>query len=1042
MTKSIGLAEEALRIDEALRGKIARLRGASEIPQWKFHLGKVEGAEGVDFDDEGWESVKLLKTWSSAVSEAWFRGRLSPPEEVEGISLADSTVELVVMMTIGAAIYLDGREVYREQSWVDTRAIPLVLVERFRPGTKLTVAVRAKQGDGFGLFLSAALRFGNLAPAIFDLDLFRQQMAFTRYLMDKSGDRRWERAWREAAGRVDLRALEANRWDRWNESVRRAREALAPFAEEAKKYTAYLIAHSHIDMNWLWTWEETVDVCRRDFTIADQLMERYPEFHFSQSQVSTYKAMEDYHPEVFSAIRRRVEEGRWDVTANTWVEGDLNMSCGESLVRQILLARRYIKERFGLSTRICWEPDTFGHPATYPQILKKSGIEYYYFCRAGKGHPLFWWEGLDGSRVLAFNDLRGYGGEITPQAVVESVMDVEGRYKIPSGMFVYGVGDHGGGGTARDIESALACDRAPYVPRARLSDTASFYDGVRGRAANLPVVRGELNTVFEGCYTSHGDIKSMNRRGENRLLTAEVLATLASLRAGYEYPIEKFREAWQNHCFHQFHDILCGCAIGATYREAANRLAPTMAAVDEIINSSLSRLASEADTGKGRGRRIVVFNPLAWERIDVVRIPLAELGGREWGCVEDDGGTRHPVQIVGDSLVFVAEGVPPLGFRVFRPLEGPAGDSGDRDVKVSGDNTLENEYMSIHIHPASGAIDRLVDKEVGRDIAGPWAGWGPEAKVNAGMLNRLQILYEQPHPMSAWNIGDITRVDHLIAGAEVETVASGPVCGIVQVKRRFLNSSMTQRIILYRRMRRVDFETEVEWHEVGSAGTDAPMLRTTFSPFFGKTTATFEVPFAGLERPADGREVPALRWADLSEEGYGLSLLNDGKYGHQAHGNTLGLTLVRASYEPDNNPDEGLHKFTYSIYPHPGTWRDAGSDRKAVELNQPLLAKVEGAHSGVLRPGEAPLVCEPPNVLVSAVKYAEDQADGARSLIVRLYENHGHPTVAHMRCAWDMGGAEEVDLMEQSIKPLNIVGGEIELKLGGYEIKTVKLRLR
>jgi len=313
------------------------------------------------------------------------------------------------------------------------------------------------------------------------------------------------------------------------------------------------------------------------------------------------------------------------------------------------------------------------------------------------------------------------------------------------------------------------------------------------------------------------------------------------------------------------------------------------------------------------------------------------------------------------------------------------------------------------------------------------------------MLNRLQIVWEQPHPMSAWNLGDTTRIDHLIVGAEARLVESGPVRAVVEVRRQFLHSTLTQRIALYRGLRRIDFITEVDWHERGSAHTDAPMLRATFAPFLEQSVATFEVAFAAIERAADGREVPALRWADISERegGYGVSLLNDGKYGHQAHGNTLGLTLVRASYEPDNNPDEGLHRFTYALYPHKGTWREAGTAQRAAELNQPLLAIVTDGHAGPLSPGQAGVECDASGAIVSAVKLAEEQGGKRPAAIVRVYELHGRPTRGTLRLGWPARRTEEVDLVERAAAPedaaLTVRKGALRLRLAAHEIKTFRI---
>ncbi|MCL5998112.1 MAG: glycosyl hydrolase-related protein, partial [Chloroflexi bacterium] len=270
-------------------------------------------------------------------------------------------------------------------------------------------------------------------------------------------------------------------------------------------------------------------------------------------------------------------------------------------------------------------------------------------------------------------------------------------------------------------------------------------------------------------------------------------------------------------------------------------------------------------------------------------------------------------------------------------------------------------------------------------------------------------------------------------------VEQGPVRAVIEVRHKVLHSEITQRIVLYRGLRRVDFEMQVDWHEKGSAHADAPMLRTTFAPYLDQTHATFEVAFAGLERPADGREVPALRWADLSESDYGVSLLNNCKYGHQAHGNTLGLTLVRASYEPDNNPDEGLHAFTYSLYPHQGTWKKANTEQRAAELNQPVQVAVTDGHPGKVRPGQSWLKCSAKNVAVSAVKFAEDQPAQGAAVIVRVYEAHGQAAKAKLQFGWPVARAEEVDMIEHPLGDVAVRKGTLQLALKPHEIKTLKL---
>ena len=1027
-------------LDDALGSKIAAMRQVSQLGRWRFHAGNQTDASAPDFDDSSWPLVQLPYTWSSAASDVWFRYRLVPEAESQGLSLAGSQLELITFLPIGATIYVDGRHVHYDRWWTDQRGAPLMLSERLQPGKPITLAIHVGQGDGFGLFISAHLRYGRLEEHLFDLELFRQQMAFTRYLADRRGDARLEAAWQEALASLSPEDLAANRWPAWQEEMARARAALAPFAPLAKEYTTYFVGHSHIDMNWLWTLAETIEVCRRDFTAADLLMERYPEFVFSQSQAATYHFMEEHYPDLFARIQERVRQGRWEITANTWVEGDLNMASGEAIVRHILQTQRYVKSRFGRTSLICWEPDTFGHPATMPQILAKSGIRYYYCCRAGKGDPIFWWEAPDGSRVLAVVDPFGYGGEITPRSAVEPVLSLEKRYGLRVGLTVYGVGDHGGGATARDIEAARAIHAAPYLPQARLSDTISFYQRLEREATTLPVVRDELNPVFQGCYTTHADIKWLNRRGESDLVSAEALAAVSALHTPYRYPQAELNEAWRLLLFHQFHDILCGAGIGATYREARERLAPVAQVTSQTMEAALAALAARLDTGPGPHPSLVVYNPLAWERTDVVRVPLRDLAGSPPGAVEDAQGRQYPVQVVGDALLFVAEKVPALGCQVYRLLPTPARPFAD-GVTTPDNLTLENSLLRLRLHPGSGAIEELWDKENRRLVTETGTGgWGPERQMRAGSLNRLEVQYEQPHTMSAWNLGVITRTDYLVSGAEIKAIAQGPVCGILEINRQVLHSTLKQRVVLYRNLRRIDFETEIDWREQGTATTDAPMLRATFTPFLQSAQATFEVPFAGLVRPADGKEMPAQRWADLSDEDYGLTLLNNAKYGHHAHYHTLGLTLVRSSYEPDAQPDQGLHRFTYSLYPHAGTWREAGSTQRAAELNQPLLARVEPSHPGEMPPGQPALTCQPASVLVSAFKWAEDQPAEGHDLIVRLYESHGRPASASLAFGFPVRSAEEVDLVENALHPVPITDGRLHLEFGPYEIKTLRLR--
>jgi alpha-mannosidase len=1027
-------------ITKKIQDKIKAIKAPTILNQWQFKIVDLQATPAEPAGD-GWQTVSIPYSWSSADGEGWFHLDFHLPTSIEGLDILGSKIEFELFLPIGAVVFLDGKEMYREPSWTDTRGVRVVLIESFRESISFSLEVRCNKADGLAQLINSSLYISKLSEVIFDLDLVSAQINFCQFLAEKGIKAGRERtmALEEALASLELAALDTRDWARWWASVNTYRTRLAIFEEEAKTYTSHLVAHSHIDMNWLWPMLETIEVCRRDFSTMTALMDTYPEFHFSQSQAATYYFMEVEHPELFERIRKRVEDGHWDVTASTWVEGDLNMAAGESLLRQLLHARRYIRTHFGVEPLICWEPDTFGHSASLPQLLKKSGIEFYYFCRAGKGHPLFWWEGIDGSRLLAVQDLHSYWGPVTPSSITDSIVEFAGRYGSRQGLFVYGVGDHGGGATVEDILATRAIQAASFMPNAQPGPAATFYQDSLSESPDLPAVTGELNTTFEGCYTSHGDIKRLNRQCENQLLSAESALALSALQASF--PTPGLAEEWRTLCFHQFHDILCGCAISVTYREAHQRLNQVLSSAQGKLEQSLDALAEAADTGTGEGVRIVIFNPLAWERDDIVRLSLDKLKGKTPTAIVDETGHLLPIQISEDGLVFIVEGLPGLGLKVYRLVYDREFEGESRAQANPAGYTMENGLLRLHVNPITGEVDGLEDLIHERNLLSSSTQQLSSDGTNPSFLNRLVIDWEKPHAMSAWNIGEISHSESLPPTVQARVIESGPVRSVVETQRQVLHSTIRQQIILYRKLRRIDFVTDVDWHEHGSMHASSPMLRTVFTPCLEAVKPTFEIPFAGLERPADGREVPALRWVDLSTEdgNYGLSLLNDCKYGHQAAGSAMSITLLRASYEPDINPDEGLHHFTYSLYPHAGDWRQAQTIRYAAELNQPLQFTLTGGHPGKIITGEPCLECCSESVLASAFKLAEDQPLNGKAYILRLYETHGLSGSAIIKFGFPVVKVLETDLIENEATDLPIDGNEIKLDFSHHEVKTLKV---
>ena len=987
---------------------------------WRFHQGSSDTAHQKEFDDSAWEVRTLPTSWDPTLGDGWFRCKLVIPEEVSGVNVRGSKVELVSsIITCGAEVFVDGKLVLKEGYWTDFRGPRITLAEKGEPGDSHAVAIRTfnlipiPKGAKAG-FPKILLAYDVVERLAFEIDSFCEELNFATTLpggkeLTSKVAKNFDRAVLTQGPEVTVGEIE------------RARSELIPLSKFAKQFKVHLIAHAHIDMNWLWPWQDTVHVIRRDFSTITSLMDKYPDLHFSQSQAVTYRTAEETDPKLFEKMRQKVESGNWDITAATWVEADLNMGGTEAMVRQILYAKRYIREKFGFEPRVCWEPDTFGHVATMPQLLRRSGLDYYYFMRCGKGHPMFWWQGPDGSRVLAFNSV--YNNDVTPRNVTEVAQSFHDRYGLKTSMLVYGVGDHGGGPMVADIEAAHKIKDKPTLPNAVLSSTHSFFTEVSGKRPKLPTVRGELNFVFDGCYSTHGDIKRYNRVCERLLVDAEKFSAMASVDSR-----SALHDAWINALFNQFHDILDGSAVGDTYVQSAKLARQAIEAASDAIKGATGKIASEVSFSRG-GVPVVVFNQLSWDRTDIVRAEMPDGLIPKNPEVLDPEGNRRLAQVDGNAVLFVAE-VPSFGYKTYYLVEGRAGTA----TLATDALEMENEAMKLELDRDSGAIKSLLDK---RDKRFVFKARRDDA-TRPVFSNLLQVLYEAPQEMSAWVIGNIAKIESLIRGASVEILERGPLRGRIRVSHRVGKSNIVQDIMIYDGIPRIDFATRIDWAEVGYVGIDSPMLKVSFTPVLNDAKATFEIPYGYVVRDADGREVPALRWIDLSDEDYGLSLLNNCKYGFDVSGNTMRMTLVRSSYSPDPFPDQGRHELTYSLYPHAGDWKKALTYRRGYELDHPLEAVVitERQKGQGSRPeADSLLRVSPDNIVVSCVKTAEDSDD----LIVRIYDATGSGAFAALTFGFPVKSAREVDLMEKDVGRISINRNRIRMKVRPHQIRTVRL---
>ncbi|MDO8681956.1 MAG: glycoside hydrolase family 38 C-terminal domain-containing protein [Armatimonadota bacterium] len=989
------------------------------LDNWRYNVGDAKGAEAPEFDDSSWKTCKPGKTWKNE-RFAWFRGTVSVPETVVGISTKGSLVRFCAGIEQDGHAYVNGA--HRQHFWRESCSV--VLAEESEPGQSFQIAIKGSKNNSTGALLFSALEIEAVEKSIPDVQEYILDFRYgEKAVVIASPEKRekLEAALSESATYLDLDALAAGDIEKFRKSLAPARKSLEPVAKFVKQYTCHLVGHAHIDMNWLWLWPETVEVCQNTFTSVTNLMSEFPEFTFSQSQPTTYICVQDTKPDLFAKMKKQIKDGMWELTGGTWVEGDMNMASGESIVRQILYARRYFKETFGKTIDVCWEPDTFGHAWTVPQILKKSGLKYYYFFRCGKSEPIFWWEGPDGSRVLAFNDA-DYNGTLRYHHA-EEVIDLNKRYGVKDAMIVYGVGDHGGGPTKADLETAVKMQNRMVLPNVKFSTFHNYMTEIEAQKPKLPVIKDEMNFVFEGCYTSHADIKRMNRVCENNLPVVEALSVIAE-SCGHRYPAATFREGWQITCFNQFHDILDGSGIHGTYDYSQELFDKVESAWTSTLADSFSALADDIDTSVVEGVPVVVFNPLSWDRTELVEVTNSKLGRRAQLTATDDKGITVPVQKVGGKLVFLATDVPSLGYKVFWLGKNKAGET--PSVKIDG-TTLENEYLRVKIHPKKGVITSIFDKVVGKEIV-----------PRGSFANQLQILMEKPHGMSSWTIGEISISRDLKTALSVEVVNEGPNCATIQTKHKFRKSQFTQEISLKAGSRQVEIHLMADWYEQGTQKKDSAMLKVAFPVDVQAEKTTYELPFGFIQRDNTGKEYPSLKWIDMSDANYGVSLMNSNKYGHDVSDNRLRLTLLRSSYDPDPRPDQGIHEMKYSLYPHAGDWKQGHTMRRAWELNNPLVSFVAESHKGKLPASQSFVSVEQGNLVVTSLKKAEDSND----IVIRFFEAFGEPTKARIQIGLPAKSWVESDLMENALPDTGgkIKNGSISIPVGKHEIKTLLLK--
>ena len=815
--------------------------------------------------------------------------------------------------------------------------------------------------------------------------------------------------------------------------------AAAPAPVPPRELTAHLVGHAHIDLSWLWRWEETVsDIARYTFKGTLAQMDKMPGLTFAQSQAAIYDAIEKDQPELFAEIARKIKEGTWVPVGGMWVEPDANMPDGEALARQLLYGKRYFLDKFGVDVKVGWNPDTFGHSWQLPQILRRAGVDSYVFGRCAPGPDpthFFWWEGMDGSRVLGYVPAGWYN--VSLQDGTRKILETARKNTaIKDFMILYGAGDHGGGPRDVDLAAIGKFREDPNEPRLVFDLPEPYLKGIAAaNGAALPVVKRELNFTFPACYTTQTATKKNNRQMESLLVTAEKFSAIAAA-SGYRdyYPERDIDEAWKIVLRNQFHDILDGSSIGPVYDEVAGFYRQARQRAERALDFSLETISNAIDT-RGEGFPVVVYNPLFWERTepafaDVVIPPDAKTAKPWAGTVRltDGDGKDVPVQVLekralGDNtafrVVFMAEGVPSLGYKLYRLIPAETGWAGAEGLKA-GTNEIENDFLKVRLDPKTGWIASLYDKAAKREVL-------------AGPGNVLEAIVDEPKEMSAWELGFKGLAGRAGEdGAVLELVERGPVRVVLRVKSRFRDSTFAQDLTLYRGLPRLDCRMSLDWRERNI------MIKAAFPLDIKSPAARFEIPYGSISRPADGTEVPALRWIDVSDGSgqYGTALLNDSKYGFDVKDGVMRMSVVHGATYPDPEADRGRQELLYSVLPHSGDWKSAAVTRKGLELGNPLVARVALVHGGDLPKVHSFIKAGPANVILSAVKKEMGYAEP--DLILRLYEIHGEKAEAKIDLPWKVE-AQEADLIERPAGKTIGTGTTITVPLAPYEIKTIRL---
>ncbi|HZP03939.1 MAG TPA: glycoside hydrolase family 38 C-terminal domain-containing protein [Terracidiphilus sp.] len=1057
-------------LPEPAQQVIERLGQLNQLPagEWRVHPGDLTHGESPDLDDSAWPVATAGSQYPSGA--VWFRQHLEIPKDLHGYDLTDAKIWFAFQSrttgrdAVNEIVYLAGRRVAMGEGLEK-----IELFDHAKPGDRIVIAVKLLASTGSKQFQGAmeSIDFAPNRPNPMDMHDEFVSAAFLVPSLSKNASAD-EATLAKAIEQVDLKALDAGDQNQFDASLKQSESALEALKPLLQQATMHLTGNSHIDAAWLWPWTETVDVVKRTFGTALQLMNEYPDYTYTQSAAAYDDWIADKYPEMNDAIKKRIQEGRWEVVGGMWVEPDLNIPDGESTARSILIGKRWFQQHYGVDVKIGWNPDSFGYNWQLPQIYKKSGIDYFVTQKMSWNDTnqlplkLFWWQSPDGSKVLTYFP-RGYGNRILNPVRLSADL-AQARTFAPgmtTMMDLYGVGDHGGGPTRDMLDQGthwmqpgkiapkmefgtaypyLSSVEKQIAPDSKTWNYKTIAEGYQYPSAppegeiSIPTWNDELYLEYHrGVFTTQAAMKRNLREGPEWALNAEKYASLAWLD-GDAYPGAELTDAWKKITFNGFHDLAAGSGIAVIYRDAQKDFDDVRWETSEISHKALNTLASRVDTKVATGVPVLVFNPLGWQRSGRVEVTVQMPGVTQDVSVLDVHGAVLPSETLSKDaktntfhLLVAARDIPSIGYAVLHVVPGKRAFASD--LKVTG-TTLENANLRVAVDPKTGCITSLFDKKTSF-----------ESLAAGSCGNELQAFKDTPTRYDAWNIdpGTLDQPPVNITQADsVQVVESGPMRGVVRVTRTWQSSKFVQDIVLYAGGDEAQVVNNIDWRETHILLKSAIALAAT------APVATYEIPFGSIERPTTRNnsfekarfEVPALRWADEGDGQHGVSLLNDSKFGYDAVGNLLRLSLLRSPTSPDPDADRGHQRFSYALYPHAGDWKQAMTVRHGFEFNIKLRAMQVEPHAGSLPAEHSFAAVSPEDVVMTAMKKAED----SDALIFHMYEWAGKSASVELTAPAGATGAVETNLLEQPEgSPLPVNGGHVTIPIRPYQILAVRV---